>query len=121
MPLHELQQLVAKIKTAVEKDNMYLDPNLSLTKLAQAVGSNTNKVSHVINEQFHQNFTDYINSHRIERAKELLTEAKHRERTILYIAFEVGFNSKATFNRAFARFSDISPNQFRKDNISPQV
>lgn len=109
----EIIHLKEQIKKAIEEDDAYLDPELNLPMFAKILGLTTNKVSHIVNEHFQQSFTDFVNSYRVAKAKELLVSKEGRKKTILAIAFEVGFNSKATFNRAFARFSDMSPSQYR--------
>lgn len=115
LPPHKFKELLKKIESCVVKEKIYLDPELSLNKLAESVGTNSKNVSYIINEHFKKNFSDYINSHRIELAKEMLQSEKCKEKTILEIAYDVGFNSKATFNRAFSRFSDVSPSKYRRD------
>ena len=59
------------------------------------------------------NFYDFINKYRVEEAKKLLIEDIHNYK-ILAIAYEVGFNSKATFNRVFKKFTELTPSEFKE-------
>jgi AraC-like DNA-binding protein len=70
----------------------------------------------LINEEFLVNFYDFVNKYRVEEAKRLLLD-NNRNYKIIAIAYEVGFNSKATFNRVFKKFTGLTPSDF-KENIS---
>jgi AraC-like DNA-binding protein len=67
----------------------------------------------VINEQMKKNFSDFVNSFRVEEARKMLQEADE-DTSILHICYEVGFNSKSAFYRAFKKFTNITPSQFQK-------
>ena len=92
----------------------YLDPSISLQELANKTGIAARELSVLINHQIGQHFFDYINSYRIEKAKELLTDPSKKELTILEILYEVGFNSKSSFNTAFKKHTATTPTLFRK-------
>jgi len=64
-------------------------------------------------EMFGRNFCDFINVYRIEESKRLLSDPVRGERSILDIAYEVGFNSKSTFNSAFKKYTGMKPSEFR--------
>lgn len=95
----------------------YLWPNLTLPKLADAVGCSANHLSQVINAGFGMSFFDYLNQHRIERAKTLLTQRDMRSSSILNIAFDVGFNSNSAFYAAFKKCVGQTPAQFRQSRV----
>jgi AraC-like DNA-binding protein len=67
----------------------------------------------VINQRFHKNFNDFINDYRIEEAKKMLGHKKTRDYKLLTIAYEVGFNSKTTFNVVFKKKVGMTPSQYR--------
>jgi AraC-like DNA-binding protein len=58
------------------------------------------------------NFNDYINHHRVESVKKAFTNGEHKTTTLLGIAYDCGFNSKATFNRAFKKNTGLSPKEY---------
>lgn len=92
----------------------YLNPELSLPELARQMGYNTNQLSAVINQEMGKNFNELINGYRIQTVKERLLDPAFAHLSILGIAFESGFNSKATFNRAFKQFTHQTPSEFLK-------
>ncbi|MFO7890824.1 MAG: two-component regulator propeller domain-containing protein [bacterium] len=106
------EEYLQKIKTALEQEEFYKEENVSLEKLANILSLPPHHISQVINERMEKNFNDLINYYRIEEAKRILKDLS-RERTILEIAFDVGFNSKTSFNRAFKKYTSMTPSQFR--------
>lgn len=103
-----------KIAQLIEEEEIYRNPQLSLTDLAQKLGTNPRVASKVINQGFEMNFNDLINFHRVEAVKEQLAQQKDKEFTLLGIALDCGFNSKTTFNRAFKKHTSLSPNHYLK-------
>ena len=63
------------------------------------------------------NFNDFINHYRIEAVKEKLKKGEHKTSTLLGIAFDCGFNSKATFNRAFKKSTTVSPKDYLQKEL----
>ncbi|MCF6349781.1 MAG: helix-turn-helix domain-containing protein [Flavobacteriaceae bacterium] len=105
-----------KIEKELIKQNLFLDPYLSLDSLAKKINTNTNNLSKLINNYSTYNFTDYINNFRVSYAKKLLTNKEYSTYTIIAIGLESGFNSKSTFYSAFKKFTNTTPTQFRKAN-----
>lgn len=98
------------------KEKPYLNNKITLAELAKGIGFHTNELSHIINKAEGMNFNDYVNSHRVEAVKDAIKSGKADQYTLLTIAFESGFNSKATFNRTFKKFTQQSPSEFLKNN-----
>ena len=92
-------------------EEMFLDPLISLEKVAKKIRIPSKHLSQILNETYNINFNEYINRFRIEKAMKLLTE--NPKKNILEIAYEVGFNSKTTFNTAFKKYSGKTPSEFR--------
>jgi AraC-like DNA-binding protein len=93
---------------------LYLDPDLTLAKLAESAAIPAKHLSQIINERYELNFNDFINRQRVEEAKRKLVDPAAREFKLLRIAFESGFNSKSVFNSAFRKSTGLSPSEFRK-------
>jgi AraC-like DNA-binding protein len=81
--------------------------------MAAAAAIPAKHLSQVINEQYELNFNDFINRYRVDEAKGKLLDPAAKEFKLLRIAFEVGFNSKSVFNRAFKKNTGLSPSEFR--------
>jgi AraC-like DNA-binding protein len=94
----------------------FLEPELDLNQLANQMEVTPNKLSQVINTKSDLNFYDYINQYRIDKTKKLMFRDDFKHYSLLGIAFEAGFNSKATFNRVFKKFENCTPSEFRNKN-----
>jgi AraC-like DNA-binding protein len=105
-----------RIEQLLKEELLYQDPDLSLFDLAKKLTTNVSLLSKVINRGFNSNFNDLINGYRIKQYVELLNKGEHKKQTLLSLAFECGFNSKTTFNRAFRKQTGLSPQQYIKTN-----
>jgi AraC-like DNA-binding protein len=108
------EETLDKLLARMEEDQAYLNPDLTLKKLSESLMIHPNHLSQIINEKLNQSFNDFINKYRIETAKEKLLNPKEDGKTILEIAYDVGFYSKSVFNTAFKKFSGETPSEFRK-------
>ncbi len=106
----------SKIEQLVLEEKLYENPELSVADIAQPLGIAPKKVSQIINQGFAVNFNDYINQHRVKAVIAKLQEGEHSIQTLLAIAYDCGFNSKSTFNRAFKRHTGLSPNAYIQKN-----
>ena len=109
--------LFAEISGLVVGDKLYLEPDLSLSKLSKMLGKSTQQISLVVNEYAKRNFNDFINYHRIQDSKKLLLNSENDKYTISSIAFDVGFGSLSSFNGAFKKFEGTTPSEFRKKGL----
>lgn len=97
----------------MRNQKLYLQPDISLTKLSQALNTSPNYVSQTLNESLGYNFFDYINKWRITEALPLILEGK---KSVLDIAMEVGFNARSSFYTAFKQHTGVTPGEYRKQN-----
>jgi AraC-like DNA-binding protein len=107
---------IKKLDYLVENEKIYLDENISLQSLAGKLNIPSYQLSQLLNEKMNQSFPDFINSYRIEEAKEILTGPVGDEKKNVTVAFDVGFNSVAAFYRAFKKFTGMTPQQYKKEN-----
>ena len=103
-----------EIETYILETSCYLEPTLTLKSLSEDLKLSTSLVSQIINQGSQNNFSDYINQFRVNKAKEFLKDATFSNYTIESIGLECGFNSKSTFYTAFKKFTTITPVEFRK-------
>jgi AraC-like DNA-binding protein len=102
----------------IEKHKPYVDFELDLLSLSTKTGMKPRYLSQLINKESGQNFCDFINQFRIEEFKKRVRDPDSKSYTLLSIAYECGFNSKATFNRVFKNHTGITPSTFYK---SPDI
>lgn len=111
----EQAELVYKrLVDCMKKDKPYLDPEINIYQLAQLMNVKKHHLSQVINEKAGINFFDFINEFRVEETKRNMGDVSRKNLTLLGIALESGFNSKATFNTAFKKFTGQTPSDFQK-------
>ncbi|MCG9899311.1 MAG: helix-turn-helix domain-containing protein [Hydrotalea sp.] len=101
-----------RIHAVIVSERLFEDSTLTLSRLSSHLHSNNNTISKVINSGFGKNFSDFINEYRVNALLEHLKNNEYREKTFLGLAFECGFNSKATFNRAFKKQIGMSPKEW---------
>lgn len=102
-----------KVENAILVERMYRNPELTLTDLANHLGTNPSLLSKIINRSFGKNFNDYVNQYRVLEVKENLADPQNAHLTIMSLAYDAGFNSKATFNRAFKKFTGDNPKTYQ--------
>jgi len=113
--LNELNSkaIIDQLTSIMQSEELYLDNEVSLASLSKKLNVSPHHLSQALNEQLGQSFYDYINSARIERAKQMLADAKFHHLAIIDIAYQVGFNNKTSFNNAFKKYTQKTPSQFR--------
>ncbi len=106
--------LKPKIENIMQENKLFLEPELSLSELATKLKTNSSVLSAAINSNFGKNFNDFVNEYRVEEFKKQIKLPENRNYTLLAVAFDCGFNSKATFNRAFKKFTGQAPSRFEE-------
>jgi len=106
-----------KLQTLMAKERYFLDDSLSLSSLAEKLNMSSHHLSQLLNEQLQTPFYDYINTQRIEYAKQMLRD--HPRRSIVDIACASGYDNKGTFYRAFKRNVGMTPAEYRKRRPNP--
>lgn len=108
-----------KLITHLMEDNkVYLNPELNLSDLAEQANMSRGQLSEIINSGFNKNFNDFVNMYRVSAFKNMIKENKHKQLSLLGIAQECGFNSKATFNRVFKKLTNHSPTEYLKSTTN---
>jgi YesN/AraC family two-component response regulator len=102
----------------LEKDEVYYNSQLDLRMVSEYLGISPNYVSKIINTHHETNFSEFINSYRIEEAKKMLKSKEFERYTILSIALEAGFNSRTAFYTSFKKHTGTSPSNFRRESTA---
>ena len=95
-----------------DEEKIYTKSNITLDFLSEKLQTTRHNTSQVINEHFDMNFFELINKFRIQEAKLILKNDHYRNLSIVNIAYEVGYNNKVTFNKAFKKETGLTPTQY---------
>jgi AraC-like DNA-binding protein len=120
-PIESSDEIVGKIefiKKQMLECEFFLNSNLTIKDFSEKIDLPEKEISMLINQHLGKHFFDFVNGYRIEKAKELLQNPANKKMTVLEILYEVGFNSKSSFNTAFKKHTDKTPTQFRKFSLS---
>jgi AraC-like DNA-binding protein len=105
----------ARLLEGMGRERFYLDPEISLPKLAQSLDIPVAHLSRVINDLLGRNFYEFINRYRVEAAQARLSSPDAGRDKLIAVALECGFNSLATFNRVFKELTGRTPSDYRKN------
>ena len=108
---NELPFAEGVLERLMEEQQLYLKKDLTLSDLAEALGTNRTYVSKYLSQVLNQTFYDYVNQLRIERVS-IPMMREHPEYKLDFVACESGFASISTFRRAFIKLTGQTPSQF---------
>jgi AraC-like DNA-binding protein len=111
-PIPDLERWKEQISSLMTVQKLYENPLLTITMVADRLDTHSKKVSQIINQGFRMNFNDYINTYRIESVIQKIDAGETSSQTIMGLAYDAGFNSKSTFNRAFKRLKNMTPKEY---------
>jgi AraC-like DNA-binding protein len=108
--------IYVRLNELMKEELLYRDMELNLSALAELLSLTPHQLSQFLNEKLNIDFRNFINTYRIEDAKGLLLQ--EQDKSILTICFEVGFNSKSTFNTVFKKHTGMTPREFRLNKMA---
>jgi len=111
------QEQINTLQQLMQTQEPFLDPTLNIQQLADLMDMPPKELSQLINVHMEQNFFNLVNSYRVEKAQEILRDPNKQAVTVLEILYEVGFNSKSSFNTAFKKHASTTPTQYRKTHL----
>lgn len=103
---------LARLESAMEEEELFIQSKLSLKTLAKELKLPAKYVSYLINTYHNTNFHDYINTYRVKEVIRNIEDSSQKNKTILALALESGFNSKSSFNQVFKNHTGKSPSEF---------
>jgi AraC-like DNA-binding protein len=106
-------RLLAAVERTLERDRLFADPNLTLGRLAAAVGSTPHQVSEVLNRYASTTFHEAVNRHRVAEVKAQLRDPAADRFTIEGIGATAGFGSRSALYAAFRRLEGMTPTEFK--------
>lgn len=113
----EKEKYKSQLTKFLINEKPYLDPGLTLQVLSEKVSIPIRCLSQIINDTYNKNFNDFINSYRIEESIRMLSDRSNGSKTILEIAYYVGFNSKSSFYEAFKKYTGGTPKNYQKSRF----
>ena len=103
-----------KLRSCMESDRLYLNPDLKLQDVASAIGFNASDVSQTLNVFMHTNFTDFVNQYRVEMFISRMKKEGASKYTLASLSEECGFSSRTSFFRSFRKLKGMSPSEYIK-------
>lgn len=111
----DINNIKNDLKEAMEREKLYLDPDLTLNKLALKLALRKELVSKVINQGFSLNFYRFVNQYRVDEFKRIVQLESYKNFSYLGLAYESGFKSKATFYKAFKEVTNTTPTNYLRN------
>jgi len=112
----QIDSMYTKLQEVMNLDKPYLNPELTLEGLSADLGFSKRHLSQVINDRLNKNFNDYINGYRIRDALKMLDDHQ-RDLRIFEVMYDVGFNSKSSFNLSFKKYTGKTPTLYRLSTL----
>ncbi len=109
-----LDKLASQLEVLMEEEKAFKDPELTLSTLSQKLDTKPYLLTKTLNEIIHKSFTDYVNEFRVNEIELLMQESSNDKYTLLSLAFDAGFNSKSSFNRAVKKHLGVSPSELKR-------
>ena len=105
-----IHQLLEYMRT----ERPYLKPDLTLSELSRQLNVSPEYFSGILNRNLHVRFFDFVNQFRVEAFKDECHNPANHNISLIGLAYDCGFNSKATFNRVFKNMTGTTPSEYQK-------
>lgn len=109
--LQDYQDLFSQIEALMTREELWREPRLSLADLSEHLGAGTRDISRAINTSGNASFSLYVNGLRVAAINALMSDNANHDRTLIDLAYDVGFNSKSAFNRHYRALTGQSPSE----------
>lgn len=120
LPAELITSVIPLLTKAMEQDRLYLEPDLNLALLSRHTGLPQKTISLVLNQHLQKSFNEFVNEYRVEEFKKKVRQSGQDNMTILGMALDAGFNSQATFQRAFRNNTGMSPREYMSRQLKAQ-
>jgi AraC-like DNA-binding protein len=108
-----ISRQITELKRYMTEKEPFLDPSLTIQELSNQINIPVRDLSILINHHMDQHFFDFVNEYRIQKAMNILKDQSKSQLTVLEILYEVGFNSKSSFNTSFKKYTSLTPTAYR--------
>lgn len=103
------ESVISHIDSLLCKEKLYLDPDLTLSRLARRAGIPSRQISIAINRIRSKNVSQYVNEFRVSEACLRLESGN----SVTEAMYSSGFQTKSNFNREFRRVTGLNPSEWR--------
>jgi AraC-like DNA-binding protein len=107
-------KLTKKVTFLFDVEKVYRNEDISLRSLSEELAIPSYQLSWILNERMNITFSVLVNTYRVGEVKKRLASLQDKDKTILNIAFDAGFNTKTSFNRVFKKITRMTPSQYRE-------
>lgn len=104
-----------KVEAAFSEQEVYKKGDLNLAVLGYLIEEKSHHISQAFSDEMQESFQSFVNRHRVEYAKRLLTDPENRNYTIEAIGQMAGFNNRVSFNKAFKQYTLVTPSNYQKN------
>jgi len=112
----ESEEKLEMLLNYMQEKKPYLNGELTIQALSSQICIPVNQLSYIINSHLEQNFFEFVNSYRVEEFKQEVLKPENQHLSLLGIALDCGFNSKASFNLVFKKYTGLTPSQYKKQS-----
>ncbi len=112
----DIEGISTRLESLVRDEEIHKNDNINARDLAGLLGITTHQLSTFLNQNLNQNFSEFINSKRIDEAKKILLNDPRKNITAL--CYEIGYNNPSVFYRAFKKETGLSPREWLRKNLS---
>jgi len=109
-----VRECIIKLHYQMEIEKVFKDDKLTLHTLAGKIEIPYYHLSQILNDTVKQNFSEYVNTYRIEEAKKILNDPASTGNSVKYVLYQVGFNTQSVFYSAFKKNTGLTPTAYKK-------
>ncbi|NOU17521.1 MAG: helix-turn-helix domain-containing protein [Bacteroidales bacterium] len=117
-PINDASNLITQLTELMKTSKPFKNPELNIAELSDLLNTKPHILSKMINEHYNKNFRDFINEYRVKEFIAMSISEEYKNYTFLALAYEVGFNSKSTFNLVFKKNTGLSPRNYMKQKFN---
>lgn len=108
------QHTIRQLEAMMQNEQPYLQAHLTLQDLAQSLAIPPRQLSEIVNQYYGQNFAEFVNAYRLAAAEKRFQQPSDQKETVLEVMYEVGFNSKSSFNTLFKKRTGLTPTAYKQ-------
>jgi AraC-like DNA-binding protein len=109
----ESNTILSSLKLAIEKEQVFLQPDITIDDVAKKLSVKKHHLSQVINQEFGHSFTELVYKWRLDEAARRLCDPQYHDHKLSAIAFDLGFSSVSVFTTTFKKRFGVTPSAYK--------